>query len=284
MKYQFINEHRLTFSVMMMCRLLQVARSGFYAWLHKPLSNRAIEDGRLLKLIRASYSASSGVYGSPRVFLDLREIGESCGRHRVARIMKTNRIKALRGYKAPRHITGRPSIIAPNRLNRAFTVSQADKAWVTDITYIRTWQGWLYLAVVVDLYSRKVIGWSMKPTIAKDIVLDALLMAVWRRRPKSTVVIHSDQGSQYGSDDWLRFCKANQLEPSMSRRGNCWDNAVAESFFSSLKKERIRKRIYKTRTLAKADVFDYIEVFYNRTRRHSHLGGVSPEAFEMASL
>ena len=198
--------------------------------------------------------------------------------------MKTHKIKALRGYKAPRHIVGRPSIIAPNRLNREFTVEQPDTAWVTDITYIRTWQGWLYLAVVVDLFSRKVVGWSMKPSLARDIVLDALFMAVSRRRPKETVIVHSDQGTQYGSDDWMRFCQSNGMLPSMSRRGNCWDNAVAESFFSSLKKERIKKRVYKTRDLARADVFDYIESFYNRTRRHSHIGGVSPEAFEMASF
>jgi len=268
----------------MMCRMLEVARSGFYQWLHKPLSDRAIEDQRLLALIKDSYDASGGVYGSPRVFLDLREAGEICGRRRVARIMKTHKIKALRGYKAPRHIVGRPSIIAPNRLNREFTVEQPDMAWVTDITYIRTWQGWLYLAVVVDLYSRKVVGWSMKPSLARDIVLDALLMAVSRRRPKESVIIHSDQGTQYGSDDWMRFCLSNDLLPSMSRRGNCWDNAVAESFFSSLKKERIKKRVYKTRSLARADIFDYIESFYNRIRRHSHIGGVSPEAFEAASF
>jgi putative transposase len=266
-----------------MCRVLHVPRSGFYAWLHKPLSDRAIEDLRLLELIRASYGASHGIYGSPRVFLDLREAGEGCGKNRVARIMRTHKIKAIRGYKAPRHIVGRPSIIAPNRLQREFTVDQPNRVWVTDVTYIRTWQGWLYLAAVMDLYARNIVGWSMKPTLARDLVLDALMMAVWRRRPQQRVLVHSDQGTQFGSDDWLRFCRDNNLEPSMSRRGNCWDNAVAESFFSSLKKERIRKRIYKTRELAKADVFDYIEVFYNRTRRHSHLGGVSPEAFERAT-
>ena len=267
-----------------MCRLLNVSHSGFYAWLIQPLSDRAIEDQRLLELIRASYAASSGVYGSPRVFLDLREAGETCGRNRIARIMRVNNIKALRGYKAPRIIHGRPSLITPNKLERAFTIDYPDHAWVTDITYIRTWQGWLYLAVVMDLYSRKVVGWSMKPTLARDLVLDALVMAVWRRKPRHQVLIHSDQGSQYSSDDWLRFCHHHNLEPSMSRRGNCWDNAVAESFFSSLKKERIKRRIYKTRELARADVFDYIEVFYNRTRRHSHLGGVSPEAYEQTSL
>ena len=284
MKYRFINEHRHEYRVATMCRVLKVARAGFYAWLHQRNSKRAIQDERLLELIRDSYVASGGVYGSPRVFADLREAGETCGKHRVERIMRNNKIQAIRGYKSPKTVKGRPSILAPNRVNREFTVDAPDRVWVTDITYIRTWQGWLYLAVVLDLHSRGVVGWSMKPTIAKELVLDALMMAVWRRKPKQEVIVHSDQGSQYGSDDWKRFCDANQLLPSMSRRGNCWDNAVAESFFSSLKKERIRKRIYKTRDLARGDVFDYIEAFYNRTRRHSHLGGVSPEAFERASI
>lgn len=280
MKYRFINDHRHEFRIATMCRVLRVTRGGFYQWLHKPLSDRAIEDQRLLGVIRDSYVASSGVYGARRVFGDLREAGEMVGKHRVAKIMRANKIKAVRGYKAPRHIVGRPSIVAPNRLDRQFTVDAPDTAWVTDITYLRTWQGWLYLAVVIDLYSRKVVGWSMKPTLARELALDALLMALTRRAPRHPVIVHSDQGSQYGSDDWQRFCRAHNLQPSMSRRGNCWDNAVAESFFSSLKKERIRKRVYKTRELARADVFDYIEVFYNRTRRHTHLGGISPEAFE----
>ena len=274
MKYRFIDEHRNEYRVATMCRVLKVARAGFYEWLHKPLSDRALEDQRLLSLIRHSYVASGGVYGSPRVFADLREAGQTCGKHRVARLMHANKIKAVRGYKSPRSVIARPSIVSPNRLNREFTVDEPDRVWVTDITYIRTWQGWLYLAVVMDLHARKVVGWSMKPTIAHEIVLDALMMAVWRRRPTKSVLVHSDQGSLYGSDDWKRFCDANNLEPSMSRRGNCWDNAVTESFFSSLKKERIRKRIYKTRDLARADVFDYIEGFYNRVRRHSHLGGL----------
>jgi putative transposase len=266
-----------------MCQILEVAASGFYAWIHRPLSDRAIEDERLLELIRASYAASGRIYGSPRIFLDLREAGEYLGRKRVARIMKEHGIRAIRGYKTPRNVVGIASAIAPNLLQRQFTVEQPDFAWVTDITYIRTWQGWLYLAVVMDLHSRMIIGWSMQPTLARDLVLDALLMAVWRRKPKQRVIMHSDQGSQYGSNDWIRFCRAHRLDPSMSRRGNCWDNAVAESFFSSLKKERIRKQVYRTRDLAKADIFEYIEMFYNRTRRHSHLGGVSPEAFETAS-
>ncbi|EPC4608666.1 IS3 family transposase [Citrobacter freundii] len=283
LKYRFINEHRTVWGVMTMCRVLCVARAGFYAWLHNPVSARDKDNQRLLTLIRDSYSLSGGVYGYRRVHGDLNEIGETCGKNRVGRIMQLNRIKAVRGYKAPRRIAGRPSVVAPNRVQRQFTVVRANQVWVTDITYVRTWQGWLYLAVVIDLFARNVVGWSMKPTLSRELALDALMMAVWRRKPDGEVIVHSDQGSQYGSDDWQRFCRANNLAPSMSRRGNCWDNAVVESFFSSLKKERIRKRIYKTRDLARADIFDYIEVFYNRARRHSHLGGVSPEAFEQAS-
>ncbi|MFP1755410.1 IS3 family transposase [Lonsdalea quercina] len=283
LKYRFINEHRNIWGVMTMCRVLNVARAGFYEWLHNSVSARDKDNERLLMLIRDSYSLSGGVYGYRRVHGDLSEIGETCGKNRVSRIMQLNRIKAVHGYKAPRRIAGRPSVVAPNRVQRQFTVVRANQVWVTDITYIRTWQGWLYLAVVIDLFARNVVGWSMKPTLSRELALDALMMAVWRRKPDGEVIVHSDQGSQYGSDDWQRFCRANNLAPSMSRRGNCWDNAVAESFFSSLKKERIRKRIYKTRDLARADIFDYIEVFYNRARRHSHLGGVSPEAFEQAS-
>lgn len=267
-----------------LCRILEVAKSGFYAWIHKPLSDRAIEDERLLGMIRESHVASGGIYGSPRVFLDLREAGEQIGRKRIARIMRNHRIRAIRGYKTPRGPTSSPSTVAPNRLQRQFSFDQPNQAWVTDITYVRTWEGWLYLAVVMDLHSRKIIGWSMQATLARDLVLDALLMAVWHRKPNGRVIVHSDQGSQYGSDDWVRFCKSHQLDPSMSRRANCWDNAVAESFFSSLKKERIRKKVYRTREIAKTDIFEYIEMFYNRTRRHSHLGGVSPEAFEAASI
>jgi len=266
-----------------MCRVLRVHRSGYYAWIKKPRSDRAVEDARLLERIKTSFAESGGAYGSPRVFLDLREEGERCGRHRVARIMKQSRIKAIRNYKRPRYVKGTPSLVTPNYLQREFVVAEPDRVWVTDITYIRTWEGWLYLAAVMDLHSRKIVGWSMKPTLHRELVIDAMLMAVWRRKPKNQVLVHSDQGSQYGSDDWHRFCRDHRLKPSMSRRGNCWDNAVAESFFSSLKKERVRRKIYRTRDEARADLFDYIEMFYNPRRRHSHVGNISPEAFERVS-
>ena len=278
-KYTFIKAHRGEFDTAVMCRVLDVSRSGFYQWLRNPLSNRALEDQRLLGLIRAAYAASHGVYGAPRIFLDLREAGETCSKHRVARIMRANHLQARYGYRAPRYARGATSLFTPNTLQRGFTVSRPNHVWVTDITYVRTWEGWLYLAVVMDLYSRRIVGWSTQPTMAQDLVLDALLMAVRRRKP-THALIHSYQGSQFSSDAWRRFCQAHHLEPSMSRRGNCWDNAVAESFFSSLKKERIKKRIYTTREMATAEIAEYIDMFYNRTRRHSHLSGVSPEAFE----
>ena len=267
-----------------MCRVMRVHHSGFYAWLHKPESARSKKNKHLLSLIRASYAASAGIYGSRRIHCDLQEMGESCGENRVARLMQKHGIKAIRGYKKPRYRAGYPAQLAPNHLGRQFTVDAPNQVWVTDITYIRTHEGWLYLAVIVDLFSRQVIGWSMKANQARDIILDALIMAFWRRRPKAEVMIHSDQGSQYGSDDWHRFLRDHNMKPSMSRRGNCWDNAVAESFFSSLKKERIRKIIYRTRDMARSDVFDYIEVFYNRKRRHSHLGQVSPVDYERTFL
>jgi len=218
---------------MTMCLVLCVPRAGFYA--------RDKDNQRQLALIRDSHSLSGSVYAYRRVHGDLDEIREPCGKNQVSRIMQLNRIKAVRGYKAPRRIAGRPPVVAPNRVQRQFTVVRANQVWVNDITYIRTWQGWLYLAVVIDLFARNVVGWSMKPTLSRELVLDALKMAMWRRKPEGEVIVHSDQGSQYGSDDWQRFCRANNLAPSMSLRGNCWDNAVAESFFSSLKKRAYQK-------------------------------------------
>ena len=280
MRYAFIFEHQDWYAVQSMCRLLGVARSGYYAWVTRPPSQRAKDDRRLLGLIRESYEASGRTYGSPRILCDLREVGEHVGKNRIAKLMQRHKIRAQRGYKQPGVRYTKPAVAAPNRLQRQFTKDQPDHAWVTDVTYIRTYEGWLYLAVVMDLYSRRIIGWSMKPTLAKEIVLDALLMAVWRRKPKHDVIIHSDQGSQYSSDEWTRFCQMHGLRPSMSRRGNCHDNAVVESFFSSLKKEKIRRHIFKTREAARAELFDYIEVFYNRARRHQHLGNMSPAAYE----
>src|SRR5579864_2674389 len=181
--YEFIRTHRDQYSVQMMCRVLEVAPSGYYDWLIQPVSNRAREDARLLRLIRASFKASHGVYGARRVFLDLREAGETCSKHRVARLMRINNIRALYGYRKPRYVHTSEAVLVPNILKRDFTVSKANSVWVTDITYVRTWEGWLYLAVVMDLFSRKIVGWATKPTLARELALDAVLMAVRHRRP-----------------------------------------------------------------------------------------------------
>lgn len=265
-----------------MCRVLKLNRSGFYAWLKSPLSNRAIEDNRLLKRIKEFYIASGGTYGSPWIHRDLREAGEACSVHRIAKIMRVNRLKAQIGYKR-RHVNGgKPSRIAENILERQFNPDKPNTVWVSDITYMRTYEGFLYVASVIDLFSRRVVGWSMDKTIDKHLVIKALMMAVFQRRPKAEVLVHSDQGSQYGSADYLAFLKEHDLVPSMSRRGNCHDNAVAESFFATFKKRVTRKKIYSTRDEAKAEIFNFIEMFYNPKKRHSHTGGVSPVQFEKA--
>lgn len=265
-----------------MCRVLKINRSGFYAWLKQPLSARAIEDNRLLVQIKAFYVASGGTYGSPWIHRDLRESGERCSVHRVAKIMRLHRIKAQVGYTR-RYIKGsKPSRIADNVLERDFSPDAPNVSWVSDITYVRTAQGFLYLAVVIDLFSRRVVGWSMNKNMDKHLVIRALLMAVYARRPRQTVLVHSDQGSQYGSSDYLAFMKSHNLKPSMSRRGNCHDNAVAESFFATFKKRVTRKKIYTTRDEAKAEIFNFIEMFYNPIKRHSHTSGISPAKFEEA--
>ena len=220
MKYAFIREHRVQFRLSSMCRVLKVHRSGYYAWLREPLSPRAKANEALTLKIREFYDQSMGIYGSPRIFCDLREAGLACGENRVAKLMKAAQIKSVRGYKRPRFKVGRPALVAPNQLQRQFQHDAPDQAWVTDITYIRTHEGWLYLAAVLDLHSRAVVGWSMDARMQTSLVLDALTMAVWRRRLKSSVIIHSDQGSHFGSDEFNRWCKDNRLSPSMSRRGN----------------------------------------------------------------
>ena len=194
--------------------------------------------------------------------------------------MQAAGLRAQVGYRRPGHRSGQPSVVAPNHLQRAFDVNTPNEAWVTDITYIRTHEGWLYLAVVLDLFSRHVVGWSMQSRITKELVLDALLMAVWRRKPSSTVMVHSDQESQYTSQDWQDFLKVHGLEASMSRREICNDNAVAESFFQLLKRERIKRQVYATRDEARTEIFDYIEMFYNARRRHSFNDQLSPLEYE----
>ena len=252
-----------------MCRVLNIERSGFYAWLKQPLSAKAKDDNRLLGKIKQFWLESGCTYGYRNITIDLKSDGETCGKNRVYRLMRQANIRAERGYKRhPGFKGGKTNTAAPNTLDRTFDVDKPDSYWVTDFTYIRTYEGWLYVTVVIDLFSRKVVGWTMKNSPKADLVIDALLMAVWRRRPKEKVLVHSDQGIQYTSSDWRSFLNEHNLEASMSRKGNCHDNAVAESFFSLLKKDRVKRKIYPTRQQARADIFDYIEGFYNPRRNH----------------
>ncbi|MDV2442069.1 IS3 family transposase [Acinetobacter gerneri] len=282
MRYAFIQDNQHIWPVRRLCSTLDVHHSGYYAWLKQPTSETARKRQQLSELIKQFWLESGGVYGYRKIHCDLKDVGESCGINRVHRLMKADGLKSQRGYRKPRAHAGTPAVIAANSLNRQFNPTQPNQLWVTDITYIRTHEGWLYLAVVIDLFSRLVVGWSMKSRITTDLVLDALLMALWRRNPKNKVLIHSDQGSQYTSHEWQTFLKHHNLESSMSRRGNCHDNAVAESFFQLLKRERIKKKIYVTRTEARSDIFEYIEMFYNSKRRHGSNGQRSPLDYEKA--
>lgn len=264
-----------------MCRVLQVHRSGFYAWQREPLSRRAREDQRLEIKIKQFWMESGCNYGYRNITLDLQEAGETCGKNRVLRLMRKMNIASHRRYRRHKGFSGGDlSCVADNKLGRQFDAPLPNLRWVTDFTYIRTKEGWLYATVVLDLFSRRVIGWSLSSRATSQSVMDALLMAVWRRQPKEPVLVHSDQGAQYTAREWLDFLKAHRLEVSMSRRGNCHDNAVAESFFSSLKLERVKKKIYATRDEARLDLVQYIEGYYNHRRRHGNNGGVSPKQFE----
>lgn len=285
MKYAFIRAHRDEFGVRAMCRVLKVHFSGFYAWLKEPLSRRSLEDARQTELIRQAWSDSGKVYGYRKLTDDLRDQGERISENRVARLASLAGIAAQVGYKRrPGRYGGKPAIVVENRLEQRFQTSAPDQVWVTDITYIRTHEGWLYLCVVIDLFSRRVVGWNAQSRMTTDLALQALLMAIWRRKPNGSVTVHSDQGSQFTSREWQSFLAQHNLEPSMSRRGNCHDNAVAESFFQLLKRERIRRRIYSTRSAARQDVFEYIEMFYNPKRKHTNNGMLSPVDFEERQL
>jgi putative transposase len=265
----------------MMCRLLKVSRSGYYAWRVRPESHRAKTDRQLTGVIRRLHAESRGVYGSPKMRDELRDEGYRCGRHKVARLMRKAGLKGCpkRRYKVttqrdPSHP------VADNLLEQDFTAEAPNQRWASDITYISTQQGWLFLAVVMDLYSRRIVGWSMNRWMSRQLVIDALNMAIDQRVPDGVLIHHSDRGSQYTSDDFRGELDKHGIQCSMSARGNCYDNAVVESFFGLLKRERVNRTRYLTRDEAQADVFDYIERFYNRKRRHGYLGNISPAAFE----
>ncbi len=268
-----------------MCRLLQVKVSGFYAWCRRGPSRRSQEDERLKRRISAVHAESDGVYGSPKVRDELLEHGESVGKHRVARLMRELGLKGCpkRRYQVTTD-SGHGFKVAPNHLERDFTAAAPNQRWVADITYIRTGEGWLYLAVVLDLFSRAVVGWSMSHRITRDLVLKALLMALWRRRPSGDLLHHSDRGSQYASGDFQALLDEHGIVCSMSGTGNCYDNAAMESFFGLLKRERVNRQRYRSRQEARSDIFDYIERFYNRQRRHGSAGRMSPLDYEESVL
>jgi putative transposase len=264
-----------------MCQVLDVHPSGFYAWCANPLSARSKENQAVTSQIKQCWLESGTVYGYRKIHDDLRSLGIMCGQQRVRRLMKAQGLRSQAEYRRrPNSKPGEAAAAAPNVLDRQFEVATPNDSWVVDITYVKTFEGWLYLAVVIDLFSRAVIGWSMQSRIDRELVISALLMAIWRRQPEGKVLLHSDQGCQFTSHDWQDFLEANNFTVSMSRRGNCYDNAVVESFFQLLKRERIKRRVYATREDARADIFDYIEMFYNPIRRHGHNNGLSPVKFE----
>ena len=282
MKFGFIVKHRGLWPTAWLCEALGVSRGGFYAWLTRPPSHRARSDEALGAKIRASFLQSDRTYGARRVWHDMLAEGEACGLHQIERLMRRHALRARpRRRRVPADVgTRSPSTASANILNRQVDAPAPNRQWVADFTYLWTAEGWLYVAAVVDLFSRRVVGWSMSATMTAQLVTDALVMAIWRRGTPRTVLHHSDQGSQYTSEPFQRLLADQGLSCSMSRSGNVWDNAAMESFFSSLKTERTARTTYRTRDQAKADVFDYIERFYNPRRRHSTLGYLSPMEFE----
>ena len=268
MRYRMIERCRDAFPVRLMCRCLKVSPSGYYGWRERPLSAREKENQRLMNRIQRMHAESDGVMGSPRIWEEQRYQGERCSLNRVARLMRTHRLQGIPQRKRWRNKPSgqRPSEIR-NHLDRDFAASEPNTKWVTDITYVRTGENWLYLCVVVDLYSGIVVGWSMSPRQERQLVLQAVLMALWQREEHTPVIVHSDRGCQFTSDEYQRFLKGHRLICSMSAAGSCADNAPAESFFGLLKRERVNRRQYRTRSEARADIFDYIERFYNPRKR-----------------
>jgi len=282
MKFAFVAKHRGIWPVRWMCEALGVSRSGFHAWLTRSPSRRTRVDEEAGARVRASFLASDRTYGARRVWRDVLAEGISCGLHKIERLMRAQALRARpRRRGLPKDEGDRlRAALSPNLLDRQFEAERPNQKWIADFTYVWTAEGWLYVAAVIDLFSRRVVGWSMTTAMTAQLVTDALVMAIWRRGKPDALLHHSDQGSQYTSEQFQRLMADNGVTCSMSRSGNVWDNAAMESFFSSLKTERTARKTYRTRDQAKADVFDYIERFYNAKRRHSTLGYLSPMEFE----
>lgn len=281
MKFAFIAREKAMYPVDLLCSVLGVSRSGFYAAQERPGAARRQEDQQLAVHVAAAYAASRGRYGSPRVHQELQAQGHEVGRHRVARLMREQGLRARPPRRFQRTTDSQHGLpVAENVLDRQFTVPTPNTAWVSDITYLWTREGWLYLVVILDLFSRRIVGWALHDRITRQLALEALAMALRCRQARGGLMHHSDRGSQYASTDYQAMLAAHGITCSMSRRGNCWDNAVAESFFSTFKIELAHEADWTTHAAARADVSEYIEIFYNTQRRHSALGYVSPVTFE----
>ncbi|MCP4540413.1 MAG: IS3 family transposase [Chloroflexi bacterium] len=282
MKFQYIENHRDEFPITLMCRMLDVSSSGYYAWRKRPASKREMANQELYKKIEVVYNENHQVYGSPRIYRALKKQGVVCSENRVARLM---RLRSLQARQTKRFKTttkrNKAHPVAPNLLNRNFEADRPNQKWLTDITYISTLEGWLYLAAVLDLYSRRIIGWAMSDRMTSDLTVDALMMAIAQRQPKLALLHHSDQGSQYTDGTYQALLKDHDIQISMNGVGTWYDNAPMESFFGTLKSEWVYHRVYRTRDQARSDIFYYIEAFYNRHRLHSSLGYLSPEEFEL---
>lgn len=280
MRYAFIDQLRDSYPLQALCAVLQVSDSGFAAWQRGEGPQKWLSDGELLKLIREIHQETKAAYGSPRIFLELKGRGIPVSKGRVERLMRENSLRGRHKRRFKATTDSKHTLpVAPNLLERNFDTERPDQAWTADITYIATGEGWLYLAIVLDLYTRQIVGWAMRERMTKDLVIDALRMAWFRRRPASGLIHHSDRGSQYCSHEFQKQLAEYGMLASMSRKGNCWDNAPSESFFNSLKNERVFAARYETRGAARTDIFQYIEIFYNRVRRHSSINGVSPMSF-----
>ena len=281
MRFQFIEKHRLEHPVRLMCRVLKVSPSGYYAWRGRPVSNRAQEDAELWTAIEKAHDKSYQVYGYRRVYKALVELAIKASHRRIARLMRQY---GRRGRQYRRYVvttkTGKRLAHIPDLVERQFTAERPNQVWVSDITYVRTFQGWLYLAAVLDLYARRIVGWSMKPSLSQELASDALKMALTNRQPAAGLIHHSDRGSQYTSNEYQAILQQHQVRPSFGKIGSCFDNAAMESFFGSLKSEWLYHHRFATRKAAQSSVFHYIELFYNRQRLHSANGYRSPADFE----
>lgn len=281
MKYQFMKDHSTEYSIKKMARVFKVSRSCYYAWLNREPCDRERQELELLFEIKRIYFKFRKTYGSPRIYNELKDEGICCSENRVARIMRKNGIAAERKRRFKVTTDSKHDYPAsPNLLNREFDVEEPNTCWVGDITYIWTDEGWLYLAIVMDLFSRMIVGWAMESHMKSELVIDALNMAVKHRSPDEGTLFHSDKGIQYASTDFRECLSGNKMVQSMSRKGNCWDNACAESFFATLKMEEVFLKKYKTREEARQSIFEYIEIFYNRMRSHSKLDFQSPAKYE----